>query len=106
MGTEPDAPAVRRDPIICSDGYWVSVQASKWHFCTPENNTGPWTHVEVYFPWHLDEDDLKDMPYGKDSVYACVPVDVLQTVLRRHGGDLLVNNGAADLAELKATVIK
>lgn len=33
--------------ITCRDGTVFSVQASEFTYCTPRNNTGPWTAVEV-----------------------------------------------------------
>lgn len=33
--------------ITCRDGTQFSVQASEFTYCTPRNNTGPWTSVEV-----------------------------------------------------------
>ena len=36
--------------IRCRDGFRVSVQASRDHFCTPRDDHGPCTHVEVGYP--------------------------------------------------------
>jgi len=41
-----------RDPVtshrvVCRDGTVLSVQASHSHYCTPKNNDGPWTSLEV-----------------------------------------------------------
>jgi hypothetical protein len=33
--------------ITCRDGTSFSVQASEFTYCTPRNNEGPWTTVEV-----------------------------------------------------------
>ena len=38
------------DRIVCADGHTLSVQASETHYCTPRDNRGPWTHVEVGYP--------------------------------------------------------
>ena len=36
--------------IVCKDGTTLSVQASEFHYCTPRDNKGPYTHVEIGFP--------------------------------------------------------
>lgn len=33
--------------ITCRDGTQFSVQASRFTYCSPRNDQGPWTHVEV-----------------------------------------------------------
>lgn len=35
------------EAIICKDGTKLSIQASKYHYCLPKSDTGPWSHVEV-----------------------------------------------------------
>jgi len=54
--------AWRADPIVCADGFEISVQASWAHYCSPRPNypkeyggaekdyAGPFTHVECGFP--------------------------------------------------------
>ena len=75
--------------VRCKDGFTMSVQASEYHYCIPRNNDGPWTHVEVGFP--SDREELL-MPYAEDSehptetVYAYVPVEVVEKVIEKHGG--------------------
>lgn len=35
------------EAVTCRDGAKFSIQAGEYLYCTPRNNTGPWTHVEV-----------------------------------------------------------
>jgi hypothetical protein len=35
------------EQVICADGARFSVQASRYTYCQPRNDVGPWTHVEV-----------------------------------------------------------
>ena len=35
------------DLVICKNGFYMSVQCSENHFCTPQDNIGPYTAVEV-----------------------------------------------------------
>ena len=39
-----------RPPVECKDGFKMSVQAGMYHYCSPQNDVGPWTSVEVGFP--------------------------------------------------------
>ena len=73
-----------RDPvphIKCRDGTRMSVQAGEYAYCTPRNNQGPWTHVEVMMitntkPVHFD--------YPEDDVAAYIPIEsVAQEILTR-----------------------
>lgn len=40
-------------PIICTDGFNVSVQASKHHYCSPREYDAEWASVELSFPLRL-----------------------------------------------------
>lgn len=76
-------------PIICKDGLKMSVQASSSHYCSPRNNHGPWSEVEVGFPSKRVEEL---MPYAENSddpcgtVYGYVPVEIVEHVIDIHGG--------------------
>ena len=76
-------------PLVCNSGWTVSVQASETNYCTPRNNTGPYTAVELGFPsevepliieWAENPDDLTG------TVYGWVPTAVLFEVITKHGG--------------------
>jgi hypothetical protein len=75
--------------IRCKDGFEFSVQASTTHYCEPRSNVGPWNAVEVGFP-NAEEELL--LPYAEDpehpteTVYAYVPVGVVEEVIKKHGG--------------------
>jgi hypothetical protein len=76
---------VMRQPvsaITCRDGSVFSVQASEFTYCTPRDNTGPWTAVEVMTitpgvtPRHWEQDD--------SGIGAWVPIEaVAQEILDR-----------------------
>ena len=83
-------------PITCRDGFRVSVQASRDHFCTPRNDQGPYTHVEVAYP-SMWEDLL--LPYTDNNtdrtpvicgtaptLYVNVPARVVHEMIRKHSG--------------------
>ena len=75
-----------RSKITCADGFAVSVQASDYHYCTPRENYGPYTQVEVGFP---SEPEAALDPYAESfesAVFAYVPVEVVNKMIDRHGG--------------------
>jgi len=75
--------------IRCRDGFIMSVQVSKCHYCTPRNNIGPWTHVEVGFPSQKEDllmEYAEDPDHPTETVYGYVPVEIVMAVIEKHGG--------------------
>jgi hypothetical protein len=79
-------------PLVCRDGFSVSVQASETHHCTPRNNEGPWDTFECGFPskpvpelrgW---KEDLGDDASDEDCVFAYVPWVAVMLTIEKHGG--------------------
>ena len=77
-------------PITCKDGFEFSVQASDYHYCTPRNLEGPYTHVEAGYP--IDNEEMLG-PYAEvdyddyvSAVYPQVPVGVILSIINKHGG--------------------
>jgi len=88
------AVSTMRDPlnkkVICADGFTMSVQANENAYCEPRRcNEETYTLVEVGFP-SVEEALL--MPWAEDrrrptdTVYGYVPVDIITTVIVKHGG--------------------
>lgn len=77
--------------IVCKDGFRVSVQARCTSYCIPRDNIGPYTHVELGFPSEAPIPEI--MYYAEDpsnptkTVYAYVPVDLVQKLIDAHGGE-------------------
>jgi hypothetical protein len=80
------------EPITCADGFSMSVQASRSHYSTPKSDDAPsYTHVECGFP---SEEEPMLSPYAErmegrpptELIYAYVPSDVVETIIKRHGG--------------------
>jgi len=96
----------RNKKVRCTDGFEMSVQASKFNYCTPRNNDGPYSQVEVGFPSAREEmlmewaEDPED-PTG--TVYGWVPVSVVTNVIAKHGGvvDGEVPEGVAKLEPIE-----
>lgn len=78
-------------PIVCADGASLSVQASRTHFCSPQNSNGPWDTVEVGFPsvavpeWAGFKHEV-DGPDSK-AVFGGVPVALVRAFIAAHGGE-------------------
>lgn len=75
--------------VKCKDGFRISVQASRTHYCTPKSNEGPWTHVECAYPSEvphliMEYCEHKDTPTG--SIYGFVPVELVEQLIEGHGG--------------------
>ena len=76
-------------PLVCVDGFTVSVQASETNYCAPRNNTGPYTAVELGFPSQPDPLIAKwaeDNQNPTATVYGWVPTVVLFQLIEKHGG--------------------
>jgi len=79
--------------IECNDGEGLSVQASQYHYSTPRENIGPYTHVEVGFPsvrpddsWGEYFDGDFECSDGTDSVYGYIPIGLVAEFIENHGG--------------------
>lgn len=75
-------------PIETRGGLRFSMQASRFHYCQPRANTGPWTHVELGFPNRVVP-KLKEYAEGgppTKTIYGYVPLSVLAAVVDRFGG--------------------
>ena len=76
--------------IYCKDGFNFSLQASKYHYCLPKSDDGPYTHFEIGYPSKRVKDfmpyitDVKDNPIN--AVYAFVPNEIVEKVITDHGG--------------------
>ncbi len=75
--------------IVCADGFSLSVQANHGAYSTPRDEIGPWNEAEIGFPSQRVEEI---MPYCEDSsdptgtVYAYVPVSLIEKLINDHGG--------------------
>ena len=77
-------------PVLnCKDGYSISVQASRIHYCSPRiSGADNYESVELGFP---NVEDPLINEYAEDSnytntVYGYVPVEVVNKLIEKHGG--------------------
>ncbi len=80
-----------RPRIVCVDGFSVSIQAGDGLYCCPRENLedGKYETVELGYP--SEEESLiaeyaEDPEELCDTVYAQVPVEVVDEMIRKHGG--------------------
>lgn len=79
-------------PIYCADGASLSVQASRFHYCFPRNNEGPYAQVEVGFPSVKPPESWREYCQGDfdaapcDTVYGNVPLTLVAEFIEQHGG--------------------
>lgn len=75
--------------ITCEDGFRISIQASATHYCSPRDDTGPWTSVELGYPSESDPlifTYAEDIDAPTDTVYGYVPIEIAQQLIDKHGG--------------------
>lgn len=78
-----------RPRLLCNDGFSISVQASKFHYCRPRlDGAQDYEAVELGYP--SDEDELIN-DYAEDddytnTVYGYVPIEVVEKLIEKHGG--------------------
>jgi len=75
--------------IECKDGFSISVQATKFAYCYPRQNIGDWDEVECGFPSRIPElimEYAEDPERPTDTVYAYVPVELVEQLIDLHGG--------------------
>ena len=73
-----------REPIVCADGYSVSIQANEYTYCMPRvTGAEHYTAVELGFP---SEPDELINEYAEGSIYPYVPARIVQQLIDKHGG--------------------
>lgn len=76
--------------IICANGAELSIQASENHYCSPRENTGPYTSVEIGYPSVAPPSTWE--PYAEewdnptDCVYGYVPIELVLFFVAANGG--------------------
>lgn len=84
-----DMPGAPIPTIHCQDGFNVSIQAGKYHYCSPRDNHGPWDSFELCFPSVADPlitlhaEDPDNLTQG---VYGWVPLATVVELIQKHGG--------------------
>ncbi len=75
--------------IVCADGFSLSVQANRGAYCSPRDNEGPWSAVEVGFPSGTPDVIMEYAERPEDptgTVYGYVPIALVESLIAEHGG--------------------
>lgn len=83
-------------PVICKDGFYMSIQASENHICIPRENLDTFEYdcVEVYCSENTDE--FKLCRGDGQCTYFNVPVQMVDNIINKHQG--------IDLDEIKRSI--
>ena len=87
---EPHNPYCVRKPIVCADGFKVSVQGGTGlHYCLPRCHCNEYEEVELGFP-SMKDDLIMEYAENKSNltktVYGWVPFEVADQLVENHGG--------------------
>ena len=75
--------------VKCADGFSMSVQAGRGLYCSPRNDEGPYSEVEVGYPsWACPclTPFAEDPERPAQTVYGYVPADKIVKCIEAHGG--------------------
>ena len=62
------------------------MQGSDGHYCTPKDNTGPYTSVEVWCAYYADGRPSRALGVKASGPSGWVPVSKVNKLVRKHGG--------------------
>ena len=77
------------ETIVCKNGFSMSVQASRTNYCSPRDDMGPYSQVEIGFPSKREEliiEWAEDPGDPTETVYGYVPSEIVWDVILKNGG--------------------
>lgn len=72
--------------VECADGTTMSVQASRFHYCTPRLDRGPYSQVEVWCIEGPNDPKPTEFDYSIDEPSAYVDIESVAAFIDKHGG--------------------
>ena len=72
-----------RPYIVCNDGFEISVQASKCHYCSPRENDADYNSVEIFVE---KKDKSIEQLLDKNKVAGWVKHEIVQNLIDKHEG--------------------
>jgi hypothetical protein len=75
--------------IVCNDGFTMSVQGSRFHYCEPRETSNYYFSMEIGFPSDVETLLLHKAENSSDptqTVYGWVECDIIDEVITKHGG--------------------
>ena len=98
-----------RKPVVCVDGFRISIQASSAHYSVPRAKARAYKACELGFPSEADDlikEYAEHLPLVDgdtidfmNTVYPYVPAKVIQALLEKHGGIVSGECPQLDLTE-------
>lgn len=91
--------SIARQRAFCMDGFSISIQVGRSHYCTPRvDDASYYTEFEIGYPSspvpelipYVDGEYSEKMDLTKE-VYAYVPLEVIENIVKGHGGIWQVN---------------
>lgn len=87
---DPSNPYQVRPRIYCKGGFSISVQGgTEFHYCTPRKHCNQYECVELGFPSAVDiliGEYAEDPSNPTGTVYGYVPIEVVESLVEKHGG--------------------
>ena len=80
-----------RKYVHCADGFNMSVQASKTHYCSPrvDGLSAIYRQVEIGFPSEREallDEYAEDKERYTETIYSWVPSELVALIIAKHGG--------------------
>lgn len=73
-----------RQRAVCADGFSLSIQASEEYFSEPGEEAGmPYRSVQIGYP---SKTERLLGSYEYNGTYPFVPIEVVEKIVRKHGG--------------------
>jgi len=72
--------------ITLNWGMTLSIQVGRGLYCTPRDEFGPWTHVEIGFPNRKLPSEFGEYTDGTGDVFAYVPIEMVGKLFYNNGG--------------------
>ena len=87
--------SVIREPFVLGNGERISIQASKFHYCSPRVNdaeyyssveVGNIHNIELSEDWEAYHDNASEEWSASFAVYSFVPVELVWDMIQSKGG--------------------
>ena len=82
-----------REPVVCADGFKISIQASEFNYCSPKVSGLSIIYILVELGFPSEEEELiakwqesPELNKPTDDVYPYIPAEVVSMIIAKHGG--------------------
>jgi hypothetical protein len=81
-----------RPRVTCNDGFSISIQGGTgYHYCDPRERCNKYYEVELGYPSEADDIIIWYAENKEDltsTVYGFVPIETVESLIKKHGGIL------------------